>query len=269
MSRITSVRSITRVPSVFSRLTPCTGDRPSSNRTSVARSPAITPFSSSTFPWPKKKFGVGASTRCTVRPTTWAPAVSARRASSSRCSSTCTASSLPLRGAPTSRARSIGTWTSISERMGGCPPRRRSRSRQEFLQRHVPRATQADALVPEWRVDDHRASQPVADLLPGDERAGAGAEPRPLEADRDHDPAVVLRREIERAFQQRVAEMGVFEIDAHLEPGAPEPVLIGVEDVEHEIHGPAGQSQPRDVDLLQLELRLLKAERGLERGAGG
>jgi len=39
MSRMTSVRSITRRPRCFSRFAPCTGDSPSSNITSVAPAP--------------------------------------------------------------------------------------------------------------------------------------------------------------------------------------------------------------------------------------
>src|SRR5438876_1092055 len=49
-----------------------------------------------------------AAVRWMALPMTCAPAVSASRSSSSRCSSTCTASSEPLRGAPTRNARSTG-----------------------------------------------------------------------------------------------------------------------------------------------------------------
>ncbi len=50
MSRISSVRSITRTASAFSRFVPCTGERGSSNSTSVERVSCRTALSSSTFP---------------------------------------------------------------------------------------------------------------------------------------------------------------------------------------------------------------------------
>src|SRR2546427_9187802 len=55
--------------------------------------------------------------RWMVLPMTCAPAVSARRWSSPRCSSTCNASSEPFRGAPTRKARSVGAWISINRRV--------------------------------------------------------------------------------------------------------------------------------------------------------
>src|SRR6059036_589707 len=213
MSRITSVRSITRVPNVFSRLTPCTGDRGSSNSTRVPRASAIRPFSSSTLPCPRKKRDVGASRRWIVRPITWSPAVSARRASSSRCSSTWRASTLPLRGAPTSSARSIGVWISISDRIRRIPAR--GGSWEELLQGDVTRTVQPHFLVAQGRVEQHRPGESVTDLLSGDEGARARPEARPLEAHRQDDAAVVLRREVERPLEQRVAEVRALEIDPY------------------------------------------------------
>src|SRR5881394_2552332 len=63
--------------------------------------------------------------------------------------------------------------------------------------------------------------------------------------------------------------MCAFEIESHLQTRAAQPVVVGIVDVEHEIHGAARQPHARDVDLLQLDLRFLEVEGVPEGRAAG
>src|SRR6266850_2560751 len=62
--------------------------------------------------------------------------------------------------------------------------------------------------------------------------------------------------------------MRPFEIDADLEPGRAEPIVVRVVDVEHQVEGPTRQADARDGDLLQGEIGLLERQ-PTQRSAGG
>ena len=85
MSRINAVRSMILMgsPSARSRLDCCEGLRSSSKITTSASRRCTKPRSSSTLPEPMYVLGEGRSSRWVSRATTTAPAVSARRSSSS------------------------------------------------------------------------------------------------------------------------------------------------------------------------------------------
>src|SRR6185295_3014117 len=141
---------------------------------------------------------------------TSAPAVSARRFSSSRCSSTWAISSEPLRGAPIRKARSTGDWMSIS-----CLMRISS---EELLQRYIAGTAQLYPLVAQRRVEQHRARHAVIDGLVREKPPRRGADPRPLKPHRHHHLAVVRGRKIEGPVDQRVAKVRPLEVEPHLEP---------------------------------------------------
>src|SRR5207247_5844842 len=65
----------------------------------------------------------------------------------------------------------------------------------------------------------------------------------------------------------RVAEVRVLEVDPHFEPGGADAVVVGVVHVEHQIERAAREADPRDVDLLQLEVGL--GERQVAQGGAG
>src|ERR1051325_1580790 len=269
MSRITSVRSITRTASAFSRLGPCTGDSASSNNSSVAPVSWSTPFSSSTFPCPRYNVGVGASTRWWVRPTTSAPAVSASRPSSSRWSSTCATSTEPLRGAPTRNARSTGGWMSISCRIGSDSSSSCSSNLfQQLHKRDVPRARQSHRLRPQRGIEEHPSRHAVGEGPSREQRLRARPDAGPREPHGDDHPVVIGGRQVERPVQQRVAEVRALEIDAHFESRRAQPVVVRVPHVEHEIERAAGEPDAGDVDLLKRDIGLGERE-AAEGGAGG
>src|SRR5712692_3206320 len=199
-------------------------------------------------------------------PITSAPAVSARRASSLRCSSTRCRSADPLRGAPMRYARSIGGWMSISWRMAGLP------LLNQPAQRHVTAAPHLDAPVAERCPQKRRARQPEPDRLPRQEPLRARADPGPLEPHRHGDQSVLLGRELERRFQQRIAEVDVLEIDAQLQARGAQPVVVGVEDIEGEIERATRQPDPRNLDFLERDRGLgemQRAPQGLAPCQGG
>src|SRR5215510_2764006 len=88
MSRMSAVRSMTLSPSEPPRLRSCTGESGSSEIMRFAPSRSEDALSSSTLPLPKYSRGVGAWRSWVIRPTTSAPADSARRPNSSSDSST-------------------------------------------------------------------------------------------------------------------------------------------------------------------------------------
>ncbi len=88
ISRISSVRSSTLTPITFSKFLTWAGVRSSSEITVSIPSARQRPLSSSALPLPIRYAASYLSFSCITLWTTSAPAVSARRASSSRCSST-------------------------------------------------------------------------------------------------------------------------------------------------------------------------------------
>src|SRR5262245_58068424 len=87
MSRTRPVRSMTLAPSSFSRLRAWLGESSSSKTNRSMPSSSRREASSVTLPEPRNVFGFGERSRCTVWPTTRAPAVTASWRSSSSESS--------------------------------------------------------------------------------------------------------------------------------------------------------------------------------------
>src|SRR6266699_945259 len=133
-------------------------------------------------------------------------------------------------------------------------------SPNEGLQRHVPAAVHGHPLVSERRVQQYRARQTIRHGAPREQCLRAGAHAGPLEPHRHHHAAVIGGRQIERPLQQRIAEVRPLEIHPHLEPGGADAVLGWVVDVEHQLERAARQAHAGAVDLLQLELGLLKRQ---------
>ena len=128
MSRINSVRSNTRIPSLFSRAAPWAGERSSSNTTRLAFTYSARARNSSAFPLPMYRRGCGVLSRCTNVLTTSAPAVSVNSRSSSRCSSTSGRKSprswTPTRIARSGPARSCDSRGSVGGPLRGMGARR-------------------------------------------------------------------------------------------------------------------------------------------------
>src|SRR5512135_1033540 len=134
------------------------------------------------------------------------------------------------------------------------------RSSQQRLERDVPRAVDLYAAVAEWRAQAGHPGEGEPDRLPGEQRTSAGADARPFELHGHGDEGVLLRRQVERRLEQGVAEMHLLEIDSQLEPGRLEAVVVGVEHVERQVERPPLQPQAGHLDLLQLDVRLLKMQ---------
>jgi len=72
---------------------------------------------------------------------------------------------------------------------------------------------------------------------------------------------MIYRGQIQGFVYKGIPEVRACQFEANFEPRAAQPVVIGIVHVEHEIECAAAQSQPRDIDLLELDLRLLERER--------
>ena len=78
---------------------------------------------------------------------------------------------------------------------------------------------------------------------------------------------MVRGRKVERPLEVGITEVRVLEIERHLDARRADAIIVGVVDVEHQVHRPTGDSDPGDVNLLQLDLGLLEVQLP-QRGAG-
>src|SRR5439155_8331449 len=67
-------------------------------------------------------------------------------------------------------------------------------------------------------------------------------------------------RQVQGPVEQRVAEVRAFKIDADLQAGRADAVIVRVIDVEHQVERPARQADPGDADLLQRDGRFGERE---------
>lgn len=74
---------------------------------------------------------------------------------------------------------------------------------------------------------------------------------------------MVFRGQIQGFVYKGFPEVRASQFEANFEPRAAQPVVIGIVHVKDEVECPAAQTQSRDVDLLQLDLRFLEPERVL------
>lgn len=72
---------------------------------------------------------------------------------------------------------------------------------------------------------------------------------------------MVLRGQIQGFVYKGFPEIRARQLEANFEAGAAQSVLIGIVHVEDEVHCAAAQPQTCDVDLTELDLRLLEVER--------
>ena len=72
---------------------------------------------------------------------------------------------------------------------------------------------------------------------------------------------MVLRGQIQGFVDKGISEIRVGQSDCNFEPGAAQPVVVGIVDVEQQVYGAAAQAQAGDVDLPQLDLGLCIGER--------
>src|SRR5256885_6604568 len=143
---------------------------------------------------------------------------------------------------------------------------------QQLRQRHVPLPLNRHRLLPQRGVDQHPPGDAVRDRPLGKQRLRPCPKARPFEPHGHDHAAVIRRRQIKRPVEQRVTEMRAFQIDADLQPGGADAVVVGVVDVEYEIEGAARQADPADGDLLQCHVRLGErqpAEGGAGEAEGG
>lgn len=72
---------------------------------------------------------------------------------------------------------------------------------------------------------------------------------------------MVYRGQIQWFVYQGIPEIRPRQLEANFEPGAAQAVVVGIVHVEHEVEGTAAEPQAGDIDLLQLDLRVLERER--------
>ena len=72
---------------------------------------------------------------------------------------------------------------------------------------------------------------------------------------------MIYRGQIQGFVYKGFPEVRPSQFEVNFEPRAAQPVIIGIVHIEHEVERAAAQSQPGNVDLLQLDLRLLEGER--------